>query len=42
MSKQKDFASFYWRENLRMNVFPRLLEFKPDLIFLSSGMKSML
>ena len=37
INKQQASSPYFWRENLRLNVLPRLLEFKPDLILLSSG-----
>ena len=39
VSREQGKVAFFWREQLRRNVLPRLLEFRPDLIFLSFGEK---
>ena len=38
-SREEGKVAFFWGEQLRREVLPRLLEFRPDLIFLSSGEK---
>lgn len=40
LTKQQGENAFYWRESLRVNVLPKLLAFKPDLIFISAGRRS--
>lgn len=40
LTKQQGENAFYWRESLRVNVLPKLLAFKPDLIFISAGGRS--
>lgn len=37
VTKEQGRIAYFWREQFRTQILPRLLEFKPDLIFISAG-----
>ena len=37
VTKEQGKYAYFWREQFRANILPRLLEFHPDLIFISAG-----
>lgn len=42
VTKEQGKFAYFWREQLRSSILPRLLEFHPDLIFISAGLIELL